>query len=86
MIIDIIPCVAVTSLETDAFMAFVACIDMLMVGRNLSARSKKERTHGAVCYSEEKKVQGCVSQRLRSNEFSSTESWRIGIERCGGTH
>ena len=27
----------------------------------------------------------CIS-RLRSNEFYSTESWRIGIERFGGTH
>ena len=27
----------------------------------------------------------CIS-KFRSNEFYSTESWRIGIERLGGTH
>ena len=31
VIIDIIPCVAVTSLETDAFMTDVAHVDKLMV-------------------------------------------------------
>ena len=31
LIIDIIPCVGVTGLETDAFVALVAFIDMLMV-------------------------------------------------------
>ena len=31
VIIDIIPCVVVTSLETDAFMAIVADFDMLTV-------------------------------------------------------
>ena len=44
--IDIIPCVVVTSLETDAFMAIVAHIDMLKVRSNLSARSRKEGTQG----------------------------------------
>ena len=38
--IDITPCVVVTSLETDAFMAIVACIDELMV-RATSARGRK---------------------------------------------
>ena len=42
VIIGIIPCVVVTSLETDAFVAFVAFFDMLMVRSNLSVRSRKK--------------------------------------------
>ena len=38
----------VTSLDTDAFVAFVAYIDMLMVRSNLSAVSRKEGTQGTV--------------------------------------
>ena len=53
--IGIIPCVVVTSLETDALVAFVAYIDMLMVRSNLSARSRKEGTQGAVAVLREKK-------------------------------
>ena len=34
VIFDILPCVVITSLETVAFMAVTACIDMLMVRRN----------------------------------------------------
>ena len=44
--IGIIPCVVVTSLETDAFMAIVAYIDMLKVRSNLRASSRKEGTQG----------------------------------------
>ena len=40
--------IMVTSLETDAFMAIVAHVDKLMVRSNLSARSRKEGTEGAV--------------------------------------
>ena len=47
LIIDIIPCVVVTGLETDAFVAFVACIDMLMVRSKFSARYSRSS-----CYSE----------------------------------
>ena len=46
VIVDIIPCVVVTSLETDV--AIVAYFDMLTVRSNLSARSRKEGTQGAV--------------------------------------
>ena len=45
-IIGTIPCVVITSLETDSFVAFVAYIDMLMVRSNLSAGSRKEGTQG----------------------------------------
>ena len=85
VIIGIIPCVVVTSLKTGTFMAIIACIDMLMVRSKPSKRSKKEGTRGAVAILRGKRVQGCASQKLRSNEFYSTESWRIGIERFGGT-
>ena len=44
--IDIIPCVVVTNLETDAFMAIVAYFDMLKVRSNLRERSRKEGTQG----------------------------------------
>ena len=63
VIIDIIPCVVVTSLETDAFVAIVAFIDVVKVRSNLSARSKR-RYSRISCYSENKKKtsKGCVSQ------------------------
>ena len=85
VIVGIIPCVVVTSLETGTFMAIIDCIDMLMVRSKPSKRSKKEGTRGAVAILRGKRVQGCASQKLRSNEFYFTESWRIGIERFGGT-
>ena len=64
VLIGILLCVVVTSLETDAFMAIVACIDMLTVKGN-PARGREQKV---------------------LNEFYSTESWRVGIERFGGTH
>ena len=42
VIIGILPCVVITSLETGAFVAIIACIDMLMVKRN-PARGRKVR-------------------------------------------
>ena len=44
VIIDIIPRVVDRSLGTDAFVTFVASIDMLKVRSNLSARKKKKRS------------------------------------------
>ena len=38
----VLPCVAITSLETGASMAIIACIDMLMVRRN-PARGRRVR-------------------------------------------
>ena len=61
VIIDNIPCVVDTSLETDAFVAIVAHSDMLMVTRKPIASSKKVSRGSVVCLKEEK-VQGCVSQ------------------------
>ena len=58
---DIIPCVVVTSVETDAFMAIIAYIDMLRVGSN-PVPGRKEGAQGAVAILKEKNVQGCVSQ------------------------
>ena len=47
---------------------------------------KEEGTQGAVAIMRKKKRPRLCIWRLRSNEFFSTESWRIGIERFGGTH
>ena len=44
VIIGIIPWVVVTSLETEAFLAFVADIDMLMVRRDPARGCEKEST------------------------------------------
>ena len=43
VIIGILPCVVVTSLETDAFMAIVAYFDMLMVRRNPAPRGREKK-------------------------------------------
>ena len=85
MIIDIIPYVVVTSLETDAFTAVVAYFDMLTVRGNPAARSKKEGTQGTVAIMRRKKKgpRLCIS-KIRSNEFCSTESWRIGLNASAG--
>ena len=78
LIIDIISCVVVTGLETDAFVPFVANIDMLMV---LQREVLKEQL---LFLRDEKSPRLCIS-KLRSNEFYSSESWRVGIERFGET-
>ena len=49
VIFGILPCVVITGLETDASMAIIACIHMLMV------RSKSESAQGAVAILEEKR-------------------------------
>ena len=41
VIFDILPCVVVESRETDAFVAIIVCIDMLM--RRNPARSRRKR-------------------------------------------
>ena len=46
----------VTSLGTDALVAFVAFFDMLMVRSNLSAVSRKEGTQGTVAFLRKKKT------------------------------
>ena len=74
----IIPCVAVTSLETVAFVAFVAFFD--------TARGREKKYSRSSFYSKGKKSPRLCISRRRSNEFYSTESWKIGIERFGGTH
>ena len=56
------PCVVITSLETDAFMAIVACIDMLMVSRNPARGWRKRVLKEQLRFLKEKNVQGCVSR------------------------
>ena len=65
------------------FVAFVAFIHTLMVRSNLSARSRKEGSQGSVAILREKESKVVY---LKTNEFYSTESLRIGIERFGRTH
>ena len=50
-----------------------------------SARPRR-RYSRISCYSEKKKRPRLCIRRFWSKEFYSTESWRIGIERFGGTH
>ena len=54
VIFDIRLCVVITSLETGAFMAIIACIDMLMVTRN-PEKSRRKSTQGAVAILRHKK-------------------------------
>ena len=55
--------------------------------KETSARVRKEEgTQGAGAIVRRKKRPRLCISRLRSNEFYSTESGRIGIERFGGTH
>ena len=49
------------------------------------ATSARGREKKVLSYSEGKNPRLCIS-RLRSNEFYSMESWRIGIERFGTHH
>ena len=60
LIIDIIPCVMVTSLETDAFVAFITYMDVLMVRSNLSGRSKKRKYSRSSWYLEGNKEESKV--------------------------
>ena len=53
--------------------------------RKPSARPRR-RYSRISCYSEKKKSPRLCIRRFWSKEFYSTESWRIGIERFGGTH
>ena len=51
VIFDILPCVVITILETDAFMVIVVCIDMLMVRRNQKEVEEREYSRSS-CDSE----------------------------------
>ena len=57
VVFDILPCVVITSLETDAFMAMVACIDMLMVRRNPAGSRRKRVLKEHLRFRENKKGQ-----------------------------
>ena len=81
LILEIVPYVVVTSLETEAFMAVVAYFDMLTVDGN-PARVRKKKV--LKLWEEKKGPRLCIS-KISSNELCSTESWRIGTERSFGT-
>ena len=85
VIFDILPCVVVASLETDAFVVIAANIDMLMVRSNLSAKSRNEGTQGAVAILREKKrVQGCVSQNSDPMNSILRKARELGLNALAG--
>ena len=87
MIIDIIPCVVVTSLETDAFMAIVAYFDMLTVKGNPARVRKDEGTQGSVAILKKKKnVQGCVSQNSDPMNSILRKVEELGLNASAGSH
>ena len=65
MILDIIPCVVVTSLETDAFMAIVAYFDMLTVKGNPARVLTEEGTQGSVAILRRKKRSNVVYLKIQ---------------------
>ena len=73
-----------TSLETDAFVSFVACIDMLLVRSNLSARSRKEGTQGAVAILRRERVQGCVAQNSDPMNSILRKARELGLNASAG--
>ena len=70
--IDIIPCVVVTSLETDAFVAIVAYFEV-----------EKRRYSRSSCCSE-KKVQGCVSQNSDPLNSVLRKAEELGLNASAG--
>ena len=65
VILDIIPYVVVTSLETDAFLAIVALFDMLTVKGNPARVRKEEGTQGSVAILKEKKTSKVVYLKIQ---------------------
>ena len=84
MIIDIIPCVVVASLETDANKAIVEYFDMLKLRRKPSVRSKKKGTQGAVVFLRRKKFQGRVSQDSDPMNSILREVGELGLNAWAG--
>ena len=85
MIIGILPYLVITSLETGAFVAIVANIDMLMVRRNLAGR-RKEGTQEAVAILKENNVQGCASHNSDPKKSTLRKAGEFEIESFGETH
>ena len=85
VIIDIIPCVVVTSLETDAFMAIVAYVDKLMVRVN-PARGRRISTQGLVAILKEKKTSKVVCQNSAPMNSILRKVQDFGFEHGGGPH
>ena len=84
VIIGILPCVVITSLQTGASMATIACIDMLMVRRN-PARCRKVRVLKEQLRFCKKKCLRLCGSKFKSKEVYFAESWANEIERFGGT-
>ena len=82
VIIDIIPCVGVTTLKTDAFMAIVTNVDKLMVREKPSAKWRRGLAMIS-CYSE--KIQGCVSEDSDPMNSILQKNWDWTLRRDTST-
>ena len=78
VIIDIIPCVVITSLETDAFTAIVAYFDMLTLKRN-PARVREKGPHRTVAVMRKRKGPKLCFSKFSVNELilfhGNLETW-----------
>ena len=74
--IDIIPCVVVTRMKTDAFMAIVAHVVKLMV-RATSARGREEGTWGAVAILKKKKKTSKIVVYLKTQIHWILVYWKL---------
>ena len=84
VIIGILPCVVVTSLETGASIARIVCIDMLMV-RRIPARGRKVRVLKEQLRFWKKKRSKVVYLKIQMKEVCSAECWANELERFDGT-
>ena len=82
VIIGIIPCVVVTSLETDAFMAIVASCWWL---EETQREVEKRRYSRSSCYfKEKKKVQGCVCKNSDPMNSILRKAEELGLNASAG--
>ena len=78
------PYVVVTSLETDAFVAIVAYIDMLMLSENPTRGRDKKVLKEQLLFWGGKKSPRLRISKLRSNEVYSPESWQTRLNASAG--
>ena len=84
MIFGILPCVVITSLKADAFMAIIACFWRADGEEKPSKRSKRESTQGAVAILKHRKVQGCVSQNSDPKKSILRKAGQVRVNASAG--
>ena len=84
VIVDIIPCVVVTSLETDAFMAIVAYFDMLNGEKKPSARSKRRYSRSSWYSKGKKSPRLCISKNSDQMNSVLRKSRELGLNASAG--